>query len=399
MTYVTLFKKCNKRVISRLRNKGLTVVEITIIASLTLVLGLFLLGISAGLFSNATLDLTKETDKNIQELRSQLLLEAVNYTLINDVERAFIIVRNIAKQQISLTVTKIDLYSVSRDEVRGEIVYKYRGSIPATFGNLTKLSIGESKVLEAPTCPQCERGIELIYKVWYIPSNFYDENDPFKHIGEMMYTQASIIKPVGSVAPPICPLPENWVLIDKVDPVTIVDLGEMHPVNRVYIKPAFASRVTELDLFVKIQEINGGREGYGHARTLVPTYNDVPIVGQYAGLQVPFTVTIYSDWSTIPSTWFFDGIPGKIHVSGATLLWLERGRVVYSVMIELGAGSIGNYEVSVALKDCNRNVIAKGFVKVKVIEGMRTITTFIDLDKMVKFDQIYYIETSIKELP
>lgn len=391
-----MFKKCKR---TKLKNKGLTVIEVTIIASITLVLGLFLLGISTGLFFNTTLDLTKETDKGVQKLRGLLLIEAINYTLTDNVERALVVVRNIAKQPIDLTVTKIDLYSVSRNEASGETIYKYQGSIPrTTFGNLSKLGIGKSETLEAPTCPGCRMGTELIYRVWYVPSSLYDEKDPFKYVSEMTYAQASIIKPVGEAAPLACPLPQDWVLVDKVDPITIVELGEMHPVNKVYIKPAFASYATYLDVFVSVQEVGGGRGGYGFGRIPVPAYNDIPISGEYAGARAPFTITISSDWSMIPGVWYFDGLYGEIHVSGITLLWLERGRVVYSVMVELGAGSSGNYEVLVTLKDCNLNVVAKGSSIVKVLEGMRSITTFIDLDRMVRFDQVYVVETSIRKL-
>lgn len=375
---------------SSAKKKGLTVVEVAIVASITLLLGIFLMGMSAGLFFNTTLDLTNETDRNIQLLRGLLLIEAINYTETNGVEYATIIVRNIAKQPIDLTVTRIELLS------KENVMYGSRPS--AGYGNLTKLSIGESASLEAPTCPQCLKGDILIYRVWYISSASYNEEQPLLSLNDMLFVESRIVKPVGPVPPPRCPLPRDWVLLDKVDPVTDVELGEMHSLNRVYIRPIFASESADLDIFVRIREVIGGKQGEGSRTIRVPTHSDVSIPGQYAGIQVPFIITVSSDWPITPSTWFFDGIPNKIHVSGIFLQWYERDRNVYSVMIELGAGSRGNYSVSIVLRDCNQDILARGSSTVKVGPGMYSATTFIAFPDPVSFDQIYYVETDVEEI-
>ncbi|MEN2975345.1 MAG: hypothetical protein ABDH32_07210 [Candidatus Caldarchaeales archaeon] len=348
------------------------------------------MGISAGLFSNTTLDLTEETDRNIQLLRGLLLIEAVNYTETDGVEHAEITVRNIAKQPIDLTITRIELLSAEN------VLY---GSIPSTgFGNLTKLGIGNSSTLEAPTCPQCQRGDTLVYRVWYISSASYNEEQPLLSLNDMLYVEIKIVKPVGTVPPPICPLSQSWVLVDKVDPITDVEAGEIYSTNKIYVRPVFASQSGEVEIIVRAQEIVGGRQGSGSRIVTIPTHNDIPITGQYAGIKVPFLITVSSEWPMIQGSWLFDGIPRKIHVSGIHLQWFERDKNVYSVMIELGAGEEGIYRVSIVLRNCNKDILQSASSTINVMPGMYSITTFIGLSSPVSFDQIYYVETSIAEI-
>jgi len=382
--------------LKRLKRKGLTVVEVVVIASIVLALGIFLMMYSAGLFSATALDLTEQTDRNIQLLRGILLIEGVDYHVGEDGrDIAEIYVRNIAKYSIDLTVTRIELL-VSNEVLHDAIP---RGSYG--FGNLTKLRIGERAKLSAPVCNECQKGEKLIYRVWYISSALYNVDNPLLSISDMLYVEVKIVKPIGAEAVLKCPIPsDNWIMIDYVDPVTGAIFGRISSLNPVVnIRPGLASiQAEDMPFTVTVTEIEGGRTGTGSRPIDVPTVRLERVQGDYGGLQTPYRITISSDWNIIQREWVLDGIPGKIHVSGIFLQWSRIDRIIEGIMLELGYGEVGNYKVKVTLKDCDGDTLYTSSINATVNEINVFEVRFIPVSGPTRFDQVYYVETKVEEL-
>ncbi len=390
------------KLIVSLRNskKGLTVIEVAVISSMVIALGIFLMLYSAGIFANTTYDLTKETDRNIQLLRGILLIESVQYGEENGEEYAKIHVRNIAKQAIDLTITRIELL-ISND--------RFYDSLPKTpygFGNLTKLINGEKKILDAPTCPSCHKGENLTYRVWYISSSLYDVENPLLSVSNMLYVEFRMIKPIGAVEVLKCPLPtSNWIMVDYVDPATGAIFGRISTLEpAVYIRPSLASnQIEDMPFTVIVMEDETGRSGSGTASLDVPSIRLERISGTFGGLQTPLRIIVGSSWDVIQREWFLDGLPNetlnslKLHVSGIYLQWSRIDRTLEGIMLELGLGEKGNYNVRVILRDCYKDVLQDSTITVEVERINDFEIRFIPVSNSVRLDQIYYIETKIEE--
>ncbi|MCX7796954.1 MAG: hypothetical protein N2380_10635 [bacterium] len=376
-----------------MKKKGLTVVEVAVIASLTLILGLFLMGISAGLFFNTTLDLTEETDRNIQLLRGILFIENVKYSEINGEEYAYLYLRNIAKQYIDLTVVRVELI-ISRNNT----LYDSIPDTPTGFGNLTKLKTGEKKIIESPICPSCMKGEVLIYRVWYISSDMYNVENPLMSINDMLYVEAKIAKPIGAEMSLKCPLPrDNWVIVDYVDPVTGAMFGRISSLDPVIsIRPSLAStQANDVSFTITVREIEGAGSGSGSATLNIPTIRLERIRGVYGGLQTPMKIFVYSDWNIIQKEWVLGGIPEKIHVSSVFLQWSRVDRTLEGIMLELGYGEVGSYTVTIILKDCEQDVIQTFSLPISVDKINEFEVKFIPVSTQIRIDQVYFVETIV----
>jgi len=382
--------------LKRKSTKGLTVIEVVVITSIVIALGIFLMMYSAGLFTTTTLDLTEETSRNIQLLRGILLIEAVHYYSREDgTDAADIYVRNIAKHPIDLTVTRIELI-ISHD-----VLHDYVPKSSVGFGNLTKLKMGENASLSAPVCNQCKKGDILIYRVWYISSFMYNVENPLMSVNDMLYVEAKIIKPIGGGSPLKCPLPiDNWVMIDYIDPITGAIFGRIGSLSpAISIRPSLASSQSDdLSFTVTAIEIEGGGSGSGSAEIDIPTARLERVVGDYENLQVPLRVTVTSSWNVIQREWIFGGISGKLHISGIYLQWSRLDKILEGVMLELGYGETGNYRVKITLKDCDGEVLMATSVYINVERTNDFEARFIPIPDPIRFDQIYYIETEVEEL-
>lgn len=379
-----------------LRNskKGLTVIEVAVISSIVIALGIFLMLYSAGIFTTTTYDLTKEVDRNIQLLRGILLVESVEYGEEDGGEYARIHVRNIAKHPIDLTITRIELLiSESR-------LYDSLPKSPLGFGNITKLEIGEKKILDAPTCPPCRKGQNLTYRVWYISSSLYNVENPLLSVSDMLYVEFKTIKPIGIAEVLKCPLPnDNWIVVDYVDPATGAIFGRISELEpAVYIRPSFASSQSSgMSFTVTVIEDKTGRSGSGTTRLDVPSVRLERVPGNFGGLQTPLKIIVSSSWNIIQREWFLDGIPEKLHVSGIYLQWSRIDRILEGIMLELGLGERGDYVVNIVLRDCYGDVLQVLSTEIKVERINDFEIRFIPISNYIRLDQIYHIETKVIE--
>ena len=110
-------------------------------------------------------------------------------------------------------------------------------------------------------------------------------------------------------------------------------------------------------------------------------------------------ITVSSDWNLIQREWVLGGIPGKIHVSGVFLQWSRIDRTIEGIMLELGYGEVGRYIVKVTLKDCYGDTLYTTSINVNVDEINVFEVRFIHVSESIRFDQVYYVETEVEELP
>ena len=348
--------------------------------------------IAAGWAQSSILNLTQETDANIQALRSALIIEEINYTY------GQIIVRNIADYNVSLTVMKIALFKED-----GTLIE----SIPQNgFTSLANLTKGQAAQLNAPTCNTCNRGERLKYRIWYIPTELL-EKGLFKST-YILYVESSFINPIGPHTQPACPLPNKWTLIDMVDPVTWISgqdggvIASFYGRGKVWIKAPLASDNETINFRVTVEEIGSGRSGSGSDDVEVPSENQYAIYGTYNGLKVPFKITLSSpDTNVIPHTWVFGGKKsnwGRVHahVSGIVIFWRDEDRKVENVMLEMGADEWGTYRVTLKLKDCNDAILYQRTKLVEFKPGSNTLNVFFRVSPALDFDQIYIVETEVR---
>lgn len=147
---------------------GASTLEVIILASIVLTLGIFLMYLAISWMQAYSVGIAEEFDKHTQLMRSILVIEAVNYSDVN----SNIYVRNVSKYNISITVCRIELFSPERSLIVN--------ATPADgFRELARLEkSGSSANISAPTCTYCNPNEELIYRVWYAPLGILEKMNP-----------------------------------------------------------------------------------------------------------------------------------------------------------------------------------------------------------------------------
>ncbi len=376
------------------RRRGDTVIGAILLTALTVGVGVFILAVASGWMGVSLQSSTNEANRAILLVKTsaQLSFEKVLYT--GDVRN--ITVRNIAN--VPVIVTRIEIVSPA-------------GSLKASFPSSGFTKIGELQPQQAiefdrsviPACSSCTSLETLRLRIWYVASGLFNEDNPIVSVDEMRYVETVFVHPpVG--APPRCPLPSNWMMVDVVDPVTYTDSGKIPPPpnNKVYVRfpYASASHTTTVDL----QVINATGE-YGFATNNVQTISNVlqPFTGSFSGFQAgphgPLVVQILSaEYTVIQGRWEFGGIPGKAHASGVTL-WSDANMNVNVVEVELGVNDVvgGNYRVTVTLYDCNGAQIQSRSIIVRIPVGIFTDSVFIDIPYTPLTD-IYRVVIGVEEV-
>jgi len=365
----------NRRGLSNLISEAL-------LASLTVILGIVVLTVSAGWFNTATADATKDTNENILIINTSnmLKIEHVNYTL----EEQRVIVRNIAK--VPVVVTRLEL----RRE-NGALA----GEIPdsAFFSKLATLEKGDTAEFDIPLCTSCNYNEELTLMIWFVAAALFDEENPLNSADEMMFVETKFLNPVGEVVER-CPLPDSdWLLIDVVDPVTFTDSGAILPPpwNVVRIRAPVASSSTTTSLHVTV---SGSSQGSGHASKLVPSSQLISVEGGFSGITPPMEITVAaSGYEVLQRTWYLDMLDDKIHVSGVTLSWTGVDRILTGIAIQLGVAVPGEYRVSVQLYDCKGKLLGTFSKDVSIPEGIDATTVMISVEEGISLKEVYGIKT------
>ncbi len=120
--------------------RGITLLGLLVLSVLTAVFGIILLGVTAGWFNVSLLDLTEETDRGVQQIRSilALLYLAVYFALISVGGRSWILIQRVAAIPAFLGVlAALGVFlTSSRDE--------FINAINSAFGEGTYLGIKSS---------------------------------------------------------------------------------------------------------------------------------------------------------------------------------------------------------------------------------------------------------------
>ncbi len=386
--------------------RALTIVETTIVAAIVLSLGILLMYFAAGWAQESMLDLTEETDINVEALRSALIIEAINYN--SELETVNLTIRNVSKYNISLTIYRIELRSAENDELFS--------SMDLSSTEEYTISQGEVLEIQAPTCgdaatqelaQECLQTDKLMYRVYYMPLNLLEKGILTSQT--ILYIDSSFMNPFLTLPPPRCPLPDQWAIIDIVDPVTYIENGRIASYGnkgKIWVRAPLASHNMTIELNIQVEEIRDSgnpKSGSGSDDITVPSPNEYEIFGSYKTLGTPFRIVMTSpDAQIIPQEWIFAGKLGPggtahVHVSGIALFWKTEDRTINNAMLEMGADRQGDYIVRIRFVDCTGAVLGESSRRIHFLPGTSTANVFLEIDPPVKLDQVYVVETEVEE--
>jgi len=372
---------------------GLTIVEITVVSGLVVALGILLLYVASSWYFGSALEATEEVDKNVQMIRSALMIEKIVYDY--SLNKANMTIRNVARDNMSLRIIAVDLVTMDNR------IVGYKNLLSHSY----VLRQGEKIVIEdVPTCDvnQCHKGDLLRYRVWYVPERYADGQSSMP--GKATFIESPMIYAGGELFL-ACPPPRDYVVIDIVDPLLLTD-GQFSPSNTVYIRPAISGSGSSstIDIMMYVETLDDGTWGFGGANGIeIPSPGNVKVTGNFSGIKVPFKILIHSpDMEVIPREFVMGGSPNKVFVSGVTFLWRETDYMVHTIVVEVGARPLSEdvlVKVSVKVLDCLDNTLAEVEAAERVPSGMDVdLPVFIKLPKPVRFDQIYSVEAEIMEV-
>ncbi len=374
------------------RTSGDTVLGAIIIAAATVALGMVVWGFATGWFGSSIYDLTKNVNRDILLVKtsSQLSFEFVNYTSTG----RSVIVRNIAK--VPLMITRVEIVSMDGQ------VKDYRPVTGIGYENLTVVQPGQATSLGPdvlPPCPTCASEERLRMRVWYIASSLFDKDNPQSSIDEMRFSETLFVFPKTGVVS-VCPLPENWIMVNIVDPVTYFSSGKIPgpPFNKIYIRTPLASALADVDATLRVTN-SSGEVAYASSSIKSISNSLQSFAGPFAGFQVPITVEISATgFDVIQKIWIIGGIPGKAHVSGVTL-WYDAEKFVDVVEAELGINDAvgGRYRIVVTLYDCLNTAVGQGSVIANFPPGIYSESVFIDISPAVEMENVYRVEVRVEE--
>lgn len=378
---------------TRKSKSGLTTVEIIVISSIVLALGIFLIYVANNWFFGSTIEATEKVDKNVHIIRSALTIEQIIYDYNRN--KANLTVRNVAKGNLNLKIIAVELLSED-------------GRLYGRSPHLNYvLRPGESKNIDetvVPTCIDCHRGDVLRYRVWYAPEKH--AGDQFSIPGEAIFVESSFIYAGGEINL-ACPLPQNdnYLLIGIVDPVLSTDgVFSSGEVRIKLVRPAFVQVPSIISLKIDVMGLRDNLQGSGILENVqVSEVNYVTVKGYYRGIRVPLKITVESHGTKIiQKEWIMGGDPNRAYVSGISLLWRETDYMVYAVIVDIGAKPLTedlSVKVSVRIKDCNSTIIGEVDARERIPAGMDVdLPVFINLHEAVRFDQIYFVEANIVEV-
>lgn len=348
--------------------------EATVIASITILLGLALMFISFGWSQVFVYDLGKKTDEHVQSFRSLLVIESINYTETSKE----IIIRNVSKWRISLTTIEVEI--LRNNELTSRVHER------------VDLAKDESAHLPIPVA--CVRGENLTIRVKYIPTALLEKGFP------ILVAEQNFTCPISTVSAK-CNLPSKWALIDVVDPVTTPsgDLSQIYPI--IWIRSPLGSIVDEETIVLHIQ----GREGASSGGSLVsiPSTEQVPIRISDNDVKPPYKITFESrNVFLIPRSFdlgaFIEEDKAKIHVSGVSLVWRRSDMVAEALIIELGISKPGDYKIKIILEieDCNAETSYFEY-DYTTKSGVNWDFVYVELQEDFKVTDIYALRTIIVE--
>ena len=381
------------------RSSGVSpAVSTTILASVTVALGILLIAVSFNWFGASSTDLTEKTDRAIHLVRTSgmLVFEMVKYPL--DVDERSVTLRNVAT--VDLCVVRLELIRAD-----GSIGGQYpappqRWLRCGGAGGFDPIPPRDSLVItgsQLPDCPECFFAERVKLRVWYIARNIYNQDDPEVSADEMQFVEALIIYP-GLASPEVCIPPEGTpaVFLASVDPLTRAadPPGEIPSAryDKLYVSLRHANPLVSTPQTFTFKFAGSDSSGILTGDLRVDTSSEQAVGGPMDSIRAPFWVMASSEtYTVIPNEFYFgaynDPSAGLVHVSGIGLItqyitWIGSYPIVTTVVVELAKQNFdvdATVPIKVQLIDCKGNVLADVSRAVRVPAGIEFDRFFIDL--------------------
>lgn len=359
----------------RKSRNGITIVEAVVISAITVTLGFALLFIASGWAQVFMLDLTEKTDEYVQSFRSLLLVENINYTE----SKREVIVRNVSKWDISLTIKEIEILE------NGMVIKRIHEHV----------TLERSEYANLPLPVDCEHGKDLTIRIKYIPTALFEKSYP------IFVTERNFTCPISKIST-ICELPSRWVFVDVVDPVTSPsgEFSEIYPI--VWVRAPLSSSTGEEYLELNIR----GEVGDSSGSSLIefPSLEKIPIKIWNRELRPPYDIILEDIF--FPKKFEFGGFVEdnevRIHVSGITLIWRLEDMIIEGLIIELGILDFGRYSMFLAFRDCNGGSLFSYVTSLdytgNLVDNGGWDFIYVDITREFKITDIYSLELSISKI-
>lgn len=247
--------------------------------------------------------------------RDQLLLRsllAADYALFPDPRYGegsgigVIKLRNVG--DVPITIFRFIVYR------NGSVSYD-SGINPSMFITLGVRSEGERTEETRFTCRGCRAGDPILVTIHYVPTALINPADPttIDPLYRTMLYKVAEFKPIvpQALASPICPIPNNWIFIEFVDPVEEMIRTQGGPIqavitNRLRFRVTMASN-PNLDATINIVVTDGTNQMTGSVQISPPYPRQYEVELRGPVLRYPVSIRFTSDTVDIrPELWRFN---------------------------------------------------------------------------------------------
>ena len=360
--------------------------SVVILTSVTILVGLFIMGVFSGWVNVSISDITGKVDTDIQLIRSSLTVENIVYTADN--KTAY--VRNVGKTNI--VITRVELVELNTNSILA--------SIPSDkyVSKLLLLNTGDGGNLSLPKCSSCSVDTAVKLRIWYVAASLFNEANPELSAGDMSFVELLLKIPSGATNGACPPLSGDWLFLEFVDPVAYASSGRI-AWDEIRVLSPLASKYETVEVSTEVKELESPlrvRTGVGAITTMT---NEISLVDANAGgLYIPVEITLTPErgWHLLPKTWIFEE-ENNVHVSDITLTWDEVRKLINGAVLSIAKprGTTELYEITVYITNCNGEIIAENSEIEQVLATSNNFITFVELP-LTRIDQAYTIGTDVR---
>ena len=337
------------------------VVSTALTLSVVVAIGLGMLGLLTSYSSIARQEAVQSLNKDQLVLRSALGADYVyfpDWRLPEESGYGVARFRNVGDERI--TVFRIIVYR------NGSLVYD-SGIDPSRY---VTINVGQA----AETyfrCHGCRGGDSILVTAHYLPTALIDPDSP-RSIEPLIRTELFKVAAFDASVPragfgEACPVPEEWIFVELVDPRETVLLEEgrlvFTVVDEVKLRLLLASdRVLDTSIRVSVSD------GYGNSASgTIPVAGElpveirVPVTGE--PLRYPLTVSIESDeYTVLPRTWRFNVLGDVLAPDYAKINVDLLNKLASSFLVSAYSTDQASVRVVLRLQDCVGSYAAEGLV-------------------------------------
>ncbi len=337
------------------------VVSTALTLSVVVAIGLGMLGLLSSYSSIGRQEAVQSLNKDQLVLRSALGADYVyfpDWRLPEESGYGVARVRNVGDERI--TIFRIIVYR------NGSLVYD-SGIDPS---NYVTINVGQA----AETyfrCPGCRGGDSILVTAHYLPTALIDPDSP-RSIEPLIRTELFKVAAFDASVPragfgEVCPVTEEWIFVELVDPRETVFLEDgrlvFMVVDEVKLRLLLASdRVLDTSIRVNVlDEYGNSASGTIPVAGELPVEIRVPVTGE--PLRYPLTVTIESEeYTVLPRIWRFN-VQGDILAPDYAKINLDSlNRLATSFLVSAYATDQASVQVVLRLQDCFGSYAAQGKV-------------------------------------